>query len=38
LSDAEAALWRDVTASLPAEWFRPEQLALLAQYCRHVVA
>ena len=38
LSDAEAAVWRDVTASLPAEWFRPEQLPLLAQYCRHVVA
>jgi hypothetical protein len=38
LSDAEAAVWRDVTASLPAEWFRPKQIPLLTQYCWHVVA
>jgi hypothetical protein len=37
LSGPEAGIWRDVTASLPADWFRPEQIPLLTQYCRHVV-
>lgn len=36
--DAQADVWRTVTASLAADWFRPEQLPLLSQYCRHVVA
>jgi hypothetical protein len=36
-SDAESDVWRETTSALPADWFRPEQLPLLTQYCRHVV-
>jgi hypothetical protein len=38
MPDAQAAVWRQTVESLEAEWFRPETLPLLAQYCRHVVA
>ena len=34
----QADVWRDVVEDLPADWFRPSNHALLAQYCRHVVA
>lgn len=30
--------WVDVVNRLPADWFPRETWALLAQYCRHVVA
>lgn len=30
--------WRAVVNRMPAEWFPRETHALLAQYCRHVVA
>ena len=35
---AEAIIWRVVVDSMAADWFRPEQLPLLEQYCRHKVA
>lgn len=34
LSEAEAVYWRNVVASLPADWFRPSDLPLLAAYCK----
>ena len=37
LSDAECAdLAGHVVDSMPADWFRPEQLPVLKQFCRHV--
>lgn len=38
MPEAQAAVWLATVNSLAADWFRPEQLPLLAQYCRHVVA
>lgn len=38
LSDEQAAEWRIVVNRLPADWFPAETHAVLAQYCRHVVA
>jgi hypothetical protein len=38
LSPEQAAEWRAVVNGLPADWFGRETEALLAQYCRHVVA
>lgn len=38
MPEAQAGVWCAITASLDAEWFRPEQLPLLTQYCRHTVA
>lgn len=38
LTDEQAEAWRGVVEPLPAEWFPPETLGLLAQYCRHLVA
>jgi hypothetical protein len=38
MPEAEVAVWCCVTASLAADWFRPEQLPMLVQYCRHKVA
>jgi hypothetical protein len=37
LTDDEGAVWRAVVDAEPADWFRPSQLPLLSQYCRHVV-
>lgn len=37
LTDEQVAVWDRVVSSLPADWFRPETLDMLAQYCRHVV-
>jgi hypothetical protein len=34
LSEAEAAIWRDVVDSKPAEWFGPDSLPVLKEYCR----
>lgn len=33
LTDAEAAEWRDIVSSLPADYFRPSDVALLAAFC-----
>lgn len=38
LTAEQAEEWARVVNALPADWFRPETLGLLAQYCRHVVA
>lgn len=37
LTDEEVEIWHAVVASEPADWFRPSQAPLLAQYCRHTV-
>ena len=36
LSDAEKATWKAVTATKPADWWRPDTHPLLISYCRHV--
>jgi P27 family predicted phage terminase small subunit len=33
LTDAQSAIWRDIVDSLPADWFRPADVPLLAAYC-----
>lgn len=38
LTDEQAEEWRSVVGMLPADWFPRETHALLASYCRHVVA
>lgn len=38
LRPEEAMEWRAVVSSLPADWFRRETHAMLANYCRHAVA
>jgi hypothetical protein len=38
MPEAQAAVWRQTVDGLEADWFRPETLPLLQQYCRHVVA
>jgi phage terminase small subunit len=35
LTEIQQAEWRRVVSSMPADWFRPETLALLSEYCRH---
>lgn len=35
MSEFQQAEWRRVVADMPADWFRPETLALLAEYCSH---
>ena len=37
LTDEETEVWAAVVDSMPADWFRPENLPLLSQYARHVV-
>jgi len=37
LTPQQAEEWQKITSALPAEWFSPENHALLAQYCRHTV-
>jgi len=37
LTPEQAREWRKVVGSLPPEWFSGENLALLADYCRHIV-
>lgn len=36
--DEETEVWSQVVEALPADWFNGSNLALLAQYCRHVVS
>jgi hypothetical protein len=36
LTTAQAVVWRAVVDHMPADWFRPETLDLLAAYCRHI--
>jgi hypothetical protein len=37
LTEAEAAVWRDVVACYPAGWLNRGQFPLLKAYCRHSV-
>ena len=37
LGDVERAVWESVVDSLPADWFDGAMLAVLEQYCAHVV-
>ena len=37
LTEQQADEWRKIVDALPADWFSPENHALLAQYVRHVV-
>lgn len=38
LTDEQAFEWTAIVNRLPADWFGRETEALLAQYCRHIVA
>ena len=38
LTPAQQREWNNILMSLPADWFRQENLPLLAQYCRHIVS
>lgn len=38
LTLAESIEWDRVVGSMPAEWFKPETHAMLAQYCKHVLS
>lgn len=38
LTPEQKSEWVAVTNRLPADWFQRENLPLLSQYCRHVVA
>jgi hypothetical protein len=38
LLDEEAEVWSSIVDSLPADWFKAENLPLLSQYSRHVIA
>lgn len=37
LTPEQVQIWHQTVNSLQADWFRGETLALLTQYCRHVV-
>lgn len=37
LNDEECEVWVKVVNDLPADWFSPATVPLLAQYCRHVI-
>lgn len=36
MTAAEQEVWTTAVQGLPVEWFRPEQVPLLEQYCVHV--
>jgi hypothetical protein len=38
LNDEQKAEWIAIVNHLPADWFGRETAAMLAQYCRHIVA
>lgn len=38
LTPEQSGVWRETVDALPADWFPPETLNLLAMYCRHVVS
>ena len=38
MTDEQQAVWVKVVDALPADWFRPEAIEVLVQYCRHAVA
>src|SRR5215203_6884016 len=36
LSPDQSAVWRSVVSCLPYDWFSPDNIPLLVEYCRHV--
>lgn len=36
LTPEQKFLWRDIIATKPVEWWSPDSLPLLANYCRHI--
>jgi len=38
LMDEEVEVWVAVVESLPADWFSPATVPILAGYCRHVIS
>jgi hypothetical protein len=38
LTDEEVEVWLSIVEDMPADWFSPPTVPLLAQYCRHTVA
>lgn len=38
LTEEQADEWKAIVNCLPADWFKRENISLLAQYCRHVIA
>lgn len=37
LNEEEVEVWFTVVNSMPADWFTPPTVPLLAQYCRHAI-
>ena len=37
LTDKQAAEFQRVINAMPADWFCPGNIAMLCQYCRHVI-
>ena len=38
LTTDQAAVWKNVVKSMPADWFKAETFPLLSQFCRHVTS
>lgn len=38
LSAAQKTIWKRIVDGLPPDWFRPETLDLLAEYCEQITA
>src|SRR5215207_9820572 len=36
LNPEQSAVWRSVVSCLPHDWFSPDNIPLLVEYCRHV--
>jgi hypothetical protein len=37
LTEDQGRVWTKTVNAMPEDWFRPETLEMLAQYCRHVI-
>lgn len=37
LTESQCEIWREVVSRLPPDWFPPETLPLLEQYCYHIL-
>lgn len=37
LTAEQKVIWKETVDAMAADWFRPETLEVLAQYCRHVI-
>lgn len=38
LTADERVIWRELTACMPPDWFRPESYTQLTLYCHHVIS